>query len=123
MATTEAANSLGGDPVTNITGYRFVDLPDRDALRALFKEECARLGLKGLILLSTEGMNYFLAGSAAATVAFRALLDGDDPVLAGRLRGIPCKVSYSATVSGEASVPAPSPLSTSAKVAGRVGAR
>jgi len=42
-------------PVVNITGYKFVDLPDRDALRQVFRDECAKLGLKGLILLSFEG--------------------------------------------------------------------
>ncbi len=35
----------------NIAGYRFVDLPDRDSLRELFRQKCNSLGLKGTILL------------------------------------------------------------------------
>lgn len=81
--------------VVNITGYRFVDLPDRDELRPWFREQCGALGLKGLILLSFEGVNYFLAGTQAATDAFRALLESDAPPLQGRFKAVPCKVSYS----------------------------
>ena len=43
----------------NIAGYRFVDLPDRDNLRAPFREKCTSLGLKGTILLSPNGIISF----------------------------------------------------------------
>ena len=46
----------------NIAGYRFVDLPDRDSLRAPIREKCTDLGLKGTVLLSHNGINLFLAG-------------------------------------------------------------
>ncbi len=53
------------DTIVNIAGYRFVDLPDRDALQKPFEDVCAQLNLKGTILLSTEGINVFLAGEQA----------------------------------------------------------
>ena len=85
--------------VMNITGYRFVELPDRDALKIALREECLRLGLKGLILLAPEGMNYFLAGSKQATDGFRHYLDGPSgaagTLLGGRFANIPCKESLS----------------------------
>ena len=59
---------------THITGYKFVDLPDRDALRQPFRDESSRLGLKGLVLLCDEGINYFVAGSAAACAGFLKFL-------------------------------------------------
>ena len=49
--------------VANVAGYRFVDLPDRDALREPFRAICEKAGLKGTILLSFEGINFFLAGT------------------------------------------------------------
>ena len=51
------------DPFVNIAGYRFVDLPDRDELREPFREACEKNRLLGTILLSTEGINFFLCGS------------------------------------------------------------
>ena len=55
--------------VLNLSAYKFTpftaeELPARrDALRAL----CGELGLRGTILLSTEGINLFVAGPAEAT--------------------------------------------------------
>ena len=49
----------------NVAGYRFVDLPDRDALREPFREVCEKNRLLGTILLSTEGINFFLCGDQA----------------------------------------------------------
>ena len=78
------------DSVVNIAGYRFVDLPDRDALQAPFQDVCAELELKGTILLSTEGINFFLAGSQTQIDGFVKHLEQDD-----RFVDIPLKVSYS----------------------------
>ena len=78
------------DSVVNIAGYRFVDLPDRDALQAPFQDVCAELELKGTILLSTEGINFFLAGSQMQIDGFVQHLEQDD-----RFVDIPLKVSYS----------------------------
>lgn len=76
--------------IVNIAGYRFVDLPDRDALQAPFQKICATLELKGTILLSTEGINFFLAAAQDKIDAFIEYLEKDE-----RFVGIPLKLSYS----------------------------
>jgi RluA family pseudouridine synthase len=53
-------------PVTNISAYRFAPLTDLKSLRGRLLETGRALGLKGTILLSTEGINLFLAGSHEA---------------------------------------------------------
>ena len=53
--------------IVNVSGYRFVDLPDRDELREPMLEHCLGLGLKGTVLLSPNGINFFLAGTQEAT--------------------------------------------------------
>ena len=78
------------DSIVNIAGYRFVDLPDRDALQAPFQKVCAEQELKGTILLSPEGINFFLAGLQNQIDAFVAHLEQDD-----RFAGIELKISHS----------------------------
>ena len=74
----------------NIAGYRFVDLPDRDELRQPFRNKCESLGLLGTILLSHEGINYFLSGKQDAIDGFLEYLERDE-----RFIDIPLKISYS----------------------------
>ena len=74
----------------NIAGYRFVDLPDRDNLRAPFREKCTSLGLKGTILLSPNGINFFLAGTQKSINDYVSFLEEDS-----RLTGIPMHITYS----------------------------
>jgi len=62
-------------PISNLTGYRFVDLPDRDELRQPLRDACIARGLKGLILLSHEGLNYFVAGTPEGTSSFKRFLN------------------------------------------------
>ncbi|RKX30252.1 MAG: sulfurtransferase [Verrucomicrobia bacterium] len=49
--------------VTNIAAYRFAELENLPALRAMIKKTCLTLGLKGTVLLSPEGINLFVAGT------------------------------------------------------------
>ena len=74
--------------IINIAGYRFVDLPDRDELRQPFRDVCAKLNLKGTILLSNEGINFFLAGQQESIDSFIQYLDQDE-----RFRNITLKIS------------------------------
>ena len=74
----------------NIAGYKFVVLPDRDALRQPLKEQCDELGLKGTILLSFEGINIFIAGPEENINVFRTSLLDDE-----RFADIEFKESYS----------------------------
>ncbi|MEG0921091.1 MAG: sulfurtransferase [Comamonas sp.] len=52
--------------ILNISCYKFVPLPDADALRELLAERSTHWGVKGTVLLAEEGINFFLAGSADA---------------------------------------------------------
>ena len=52
-------------PVINISAYRFAPLDDLKQLRERLTSLCHESGLKGTILLSTEGINLFVAGPSA----------------------------------------------------------
>ena len=54
----------------NISSYKFVALPDATNLQATLLERALALQLKGTILLATEGINLFLAGSADTVRSF-----------------------------------------------------
>src|SRR3954470_14219861 len=69
--------STGTAPVTavmNISAYRFAPLEGLKPLRAHLTAVCREWGLKGTILLSTEGVNLFVAGAAASVDQLLALL-------------------------------------------------
>lgn len=51
-------------PVLNISSYLFAPLEDLKPLRDRLRQVCRRLDLRGTILLSTEGINLFVAGEA-----------------------------------------------------------
>ena len=53
------------EPITNIAAYRFAELSDLKPLRERLMGLCREQSLKGTILLSTEGINLFVAGSAS----------------------------------------------------------
>ena len=80
--------------IVNIAGYRFVELPDRDNLRAPFKSACDEAGLLGTILLSYEGINFFLSGNQSAIDQFLQFLERDE-----RFLNMPLKISYSERMS------------------------
>lgn len=75
----------------NIAGYRFASLDDRNELRDPFRKICKELDLLGTILLSTEGINFFLSGTQDALDSFLDFLEKDE-----RFIDIPLKISYSA---------------------------
>ena len=64
--------------VTNISSYRFAELTGLKDLRENLSAACKGWGLKGTILLSTEGINLFVAGAAESI-----------DLLLVKLRGIP----------------------------------
>lgn len=65
-------------PITNISTYRFVPLSGLKDLRAELIAGCKEWALKGTILLSTEGINLFVAGAAESIER-----------LLGKLRSVP----------------------------------
>ena len=77
--------------ILNIAAYRFVAVNDPAQLRAAFKARAAELGLKGTILIASEGINLFLAGAAAKVEAFLQTLRAD-----ARFAAIEVKRSWSA---------------------------
>jgi UPF0176 protein len=54
----------------NISGYLFTKLDNLDVLQQGLKENCTKLGLKGTILLGTEGINAFVCGIRSTIDAF-----------------------------------------------------
>ena len=75
----------------DIAAYRFVPLDELAQLRAALKSRAAELGLRGTILLATEGINLFLAGTTTNVEAFV-----DDLAADARFAGIEIKRSWSA---------------------------
>ena len=63
--------------ILNISAYKFVALPDAEALREKLQERTQQLQLKGTILLAGEGINLFLAGTAQAVREMVAELQAD----------------------------------------------
>jgi UPF0176 protein len=78
--------------VLNISAYKFVPLPDADALRDLLLQRANALALKGTILLAEEGINLFLAGPEWQVRGFIAQLHTD-----ARFADIAPKESWSDT--------------------------
>ncbi|MEC7688297.1 MAG: hypothetical protein VX514_04565, partial [Candidatus Thermoplasmatota archaeon] len=85
-----ASGMLETETYVNIAGYRFIDLPDRDELRAPFLEICLELKLKGTVLLSPNGINFFVAGTHEAIEQYVSFLEEDE-----RFQGISLHISYS----------------------------
>jgi predicted sulfurtransferase len=52
--------------LVNIAAYKFANLERLKDLRAHLVSKCRAWGLKGTILLSTEGINLFVAGSSGS---------------------------------------------------------
>ena len=63
--------------VVNIAGYKFVELHGLDSLRKKILSHCQKNELKGSVLLSKNGINFFLAGSQEPIDTFLALLNED----------------------------------------------
>ena len=84
------SSTLEKGTFVNIAGYRFIDLPDRDRLRAPLLEHCLELGLKGTVLLSPNGINFFLSGTQESVDEYVAHLEKDE-----RFQDISLHISYS----------------------------
>ena len=85
----EAGRFTMAEQISNIAGYRFVDLPDRDDLREPFLSLCQNVGLRGTVLLSHEGINFFLAGPQDGVGKYLEFLQQDS-----RFADMALKYSY-----------------------------
>jgi UPF0176 protein len=61
----------------NLAGYKFVPLDGLPELRTALTGCCRDLALKGTILISPEGINVFVAGTADSTAQFMATIHAD----------------------------------------------
>ncbi len=57
--------------------YKYVRLPDPEVYAREHQRLCARLGLKGRILIAQEGINGTLSGTVENCKEYRAILDAD----------------------------------------------
>jgi len=74
----------------NISAYKFVPVENPQFLKDQWLPICKSKGLKGSILLSSEGINMFLAGGEADIDSLVELIQTDP-----RFAGLPIKKSYS----------------------------
>jgi UPF0176 protein len=77
--------------------YQFAALPDFRELREPLRAICARLGLKGSVLLAQEGINGTIAGTPDSVDAFVGELQCG-PLFGDRLDNLELKFSLSATI-------------------------
>ncbi len=89
---TVTAASTASLPILNISAYKFVGLDRLPERREQLLQLCCSLGLRGTILLSSEGINLFLAGQPTDIESFLGELRRD-PAFAD----LQTKDSYSAT--------------------------
>src|SRR5476649_1854802 len=61
-AHTSSATAQADAQAAAIAAYKFITFDDTEALRPQYQEICQRLGLKGTILLTPEGINMFVSG-------------------------------------------------------------
>jgi UPF0176 protein len=76
-----------------VSGYRLVHLDELPDIKWRMKQRIGDLGIRGSVMLASEGINLSLAGSRSQVQELRAWLD-EDP----RFAGLWLKESYSATV-------------------------
>jgi UPF0176 protein len=72
--------------------YQFVPLPDFRELREPLRAQCVALGLRGTLLLASEGINGTIAGEVSAIDAFIAELR-EGALFGGRLDSLELKFS------------------------------
>ncbi|THD62317.1 MAG: rhodanese-related sulfurtransferase [Bradyrhizobium sp.] len=77
--------------------YQFAGLPDFRELRKPLRASCARLKLKGSVLLAHEGINGTLAGDAAAIATLVGELQ-HGALFGGRLDNLELKFSHAAAM-------------------------
>jgi UPF0176 protein len=63
--------------ISNITGYKFIPITDRKSLQGKIQKHSNKLGLKGTVLISEEGLNFSIAGEHKAIQDFIKFLRSD----------------------------------------------
>ena len=73
--------------------YKFVALPDAEALKPELAQFCCARNIRGTFILAPEGINGTVAGTPEAIDALMALVRATSPLWAGRLDGAEAKFS------------------------------
>lgn len=60
--------------ITNIAGYKFIDLQNLPEKKQTLTKLCQKNALKGTILLASEGINIMLAGNSTKIIHFKNAL-------------------------------------------------
>ncbi|MBU6450924.1 MAG: sulfurtransferase [Cyanobacteria bacterium REEB67] len=81
-------------PIANIAAYKFVSIVEPGDWLSPLTERCNELELKGTIVLATEGINLFLAGTKAQIDDFLNYL-ANEPLFGGRFCELDVKYSWS----------------------------
>ena len=79
--------------IINLSGYRFVQLDELERLQGQLRECLSATGVKGALILASEGINVTLAGTRLQADAAIACLDGQPA-----LKGLWLKESFSVFV-------------------------
>lgn len=88
------AFAMATTPIINIAAYKFVGISQPADWVEPLKDKCQQLSLKGTIVLSTEGINLFLAGTRESIDEFLHFLRGDS-LFQQRFYDLPIKESLS----------------------------
>jgi UPF0176 protein len=92
LPTAHQPDAAGHDAIFHIAFYKFVELPDPDAVAVILRELTHELALLGSVLVAEEGINGVLAGSAGSLDCFeQAMLH--DARFEGRFAGMAFKRS------------------------------
>ena len=67
----------GSQPIRIAAFYKFAPLPDYESLRAPILQRCLDAGIRGSVILASEGINAALAGESAAVESVLAYLRSD----------------------------------------------
>ena len=67
-------------PILNVAAYKFIALDDLGRRRRELREFCQNQHMRGTILLSTEGINLFVAGKDEPVEGLLDLLQGDPKI-------------------------------------------
>ncbi|NND70191.1 MAG: sulfurtransferase [Rhodothermales bacterium] len=72
---------MGTDTIKNIAAYKFVDTPERfiQEIRLPLRDYLRRIGARGTVILSTEGINLFLSGTESVIDAAWNCITGYAP--------------------------------------------
>jgi len=98
--TTNPSDNQASEPALPIVVcalYKFVTLEDFEALKTPLLATMEGLGIRGTLLLATEGINGTVAGPRPAIDALLDYLRTDD-IFKGRLQNIQSKESYDETI-------------------------